>query len=613
MPVLDFENDSVAPTGWTNESSAWSLSTAQKSAGRYSATMTTADSTPYALVTSSDDSNSGSTMVTATMRGTAGTSTTIRLLLLIRHTGASTTGGSNYMGYLNFNAGLQLYRRNAGALTQLGSTVGTSSTFAKDVWYRATLRETSANVFAFRVQRLSDLQWLNSSGTWVTDSTASTIALTYDDSASGSKLTGVGKHGAGGLITTGATSAAVWIDDIQVDQFYTSESVTANADSASVFFSPYAWRTSGSGASAKQICANTGNYFKTKFTGNSCNLYFDTSNYGSMTAKHTTNPEISYSVDGKRRRNRVLYDSDMVTGVRIHDDDIIGTGTHTLQVWYKASTSTDDSWTTPVNSVIFSGFRLGTGYALASPDLRTNRMYVGGDSITRGAAVLQEYASVAATDTRSITDGALSYVHAIAERLDAEVGVIGFSGQGWSTTGSGNAPSFADAWDFYSSGQSRLSGGLLSPAPDFVLINHGTNDSGVADATLTAAIHNTSGNTGVVKDIRAAAGTDAWIFVLIPFGEIKETAITDAMTDYAADNPSDTKTELIGLGAGMAVGLTDTTRTSTSLYSYDGLHPNQYRSAQLGELTAYAMDLIMNPASTPGAGSFANLLLLGVG
>lgn len=614
MPVIDFENDSVAPTGWTNESSVWSLAIDQKASGLHAAKHTTVNSTPYGVFTSGNDSNSGACRVSASVRGTATTATDLRLLICLRQSGASLAAGTHYRCYMNFNAGLQLFRTVSGTPTQIGSTVGSSSTFAKDVWYRFVCQITSATVITLRVQRLTDLQWLNSSGTWVTDTTAATVALTVDDDASGSKITGVGAHGAGGLIVAGATSAAIWVDDIQVDYFTSAETATANADSASVFYSPWAWRLTGSGASAKQITADTGNYFKTKFTGNACALYFDTSNYGSMTAKHTTNPEIAYSIDGKKRRHRTIYDSDMITGVRLHDDDIVGTGTHTLQVWFKASTSTDDNWTTPVNSLIFTGFRLGTTYALASPDLLTYRLLCFGDSITRGAASAPKYASVPATDTRSITDGALSYVHAIAERLDAEVGIVGKSGQGYTVVGSGNVPSFVNAWDFYSDSQSRLSTGLLVPEPDFITINEGTNESAVADATVTAAIHTATANTGVLKDIRAAAGADAWMFVIVPFGQIKVTAITDAVDDYQADNPSDTKLVSINLGTDMSVGLTDTTRAGSSLWAYDGLHPNQYRHAQLGELVAYAMDLTINPPSPPPqSGSIANMLLLGVG
>jgi lysophospholipase L1-like esterase len=581
-PIVDFESGSVTQTGWTNESTIYSIASDQSATGTYSAKHTTADSFAYGYYTTSSDSNSGNCRVTASLRATYSGGTGFRLGCFLRGSGATTNGGSHYMAYLNVSAGLQLWRRNAGVLTQLGSTVGSSSTFASNIWYRCVFQVTSADVLTIQVQRLSDLQWLNSSGTWVDDSTAATVAVSYDDNASGSKITGTGKHGALVVLVAGTTGGSTWVDDVHVDYFTTTESARIDADDADVFFSPWAWRPSGSGATAKKTTATTGNYLKTVFTGDTASLLVDTSGYGGLATIHTKNPVIKYSIDGAPFVSRHVYSSDMATGIPLKG--ITGTGSHTLELFFAASTSTDDDWTTPENALIVSGLRLGTSYDVSTPTLRPNRTLFYGDSITRGAAAAQTSSSIPATDTRSITDGRLAYTAATAQAMDSEYGVVAFSGQGWTVASAGNAPDFESTWDEYSNGQSRLSTGLLTPEPDHIFIVQGTNDSAATDADVTNAVYNTGSNTGTLKSIRAAAGA-AKMFLVVPFGQFKATAIEDGFDDYQADD-SDSDTFLIDLGTAASLGLTDASRTGASVYSYDTLHPDQSTHGRLGAMLA---------------------------
>jgi hypothetical protein len=178
-------------------------------------------------------------------------------------------------------------------------------------------------------------------------------------------------------------------------------------------------------------------------------------------------------------------------------------------------------------------------------------------------------------------DATHAFTYTCAAALGAEFGVVGIARQGWTIPGDGgsNVPIFATAWPYHSAGKPRG----FSPAPDYVIVMHGTNDAlSPADPTHVQAT--------VQSWIAAAraAMPSSRLYVVVPFGGFERAPITQAVQAYKAANASDTKVFLIDLGVSVQTGLTNPSGQA-SAQSHDGIHPNAAVSAALGTQLAVAI------------------------
>jgi hypothetical protein len=197
-----------------------------------------------------------------------------------------------------------------------------------------------------------------------------------------------------------------------------------------------------------------------------------------------------------------------------------------------------------------TGFKIDSAATLGTYTPRTKLMYTWTDS--RGA--------------RDVTTGVPGGGHAahaftarLGELLDAEVAQIGFEWQGINYAHISTAPNGEDSWDFYSSGNSRLSGGLMPIDPDFVYVSWGRNDfalASVGNSTYQTALSNT------LAAMRAAMPT-AVIFVEVPLEGMYRAQVVAAV---AAQSDSDIR--VIDLGDDGAELLTN------GLYNDDTIHVN---------------------------------------
>lgn len=115
--------------------------------------------------------------------------------------------------------------------------------------------------------------------------------------------------------------------------------------------------------------------------------------------------------------------------------------------------------------------------SLQAPVLRPRKLLCFGDSITEGVNTLS-----APLGGGSLADSSadVSWALELGRLLGAEVGVVGFGGQGFTTNGGGGVPTFGDAWDWLWDGQARD----FSDPPDWCVWNQGTN--GVTIAAVAA-------------------------------------------------------------------------------------------------------------------------------
>lgn len=377
---------------------------------------------------------------------------------------------------------------------------------------------------------------------------------------------------------------------LHLDNLAASTPATVAITDPNLFFSPYNWSSDGGGsmlasnvrASSTMAQTNTpGAYLKFNVSAASAGnvaLLLDTSPLNGITAANC--PTLAVSVDGQAFATPLLAYAAGTTRLQLAGS--LAAGTHTFAIYFRSVTSNSslamgDRWNTPASVVKLTGIELdGKGSAAAAPTLRSKRMIVYGDSITEAVD------AVGNSNANADQDSTQSYAQLIGAGLDAEVGIIGWSAQGWTVAGYGNVPRFYDTvtpanstFDKYYAGTSRLIGGALVPPPDYVAVLHGRNDAsqGAADASVTSAV------SAWLPAMRSGAPA-ARIFVIIPFDGSKRSAITAGFN--AAPDPH---ASLIDLGAAIQPSM-----SSGGLHTNDGIHPNARGHATFGAMLIKQMN-----------------------
>jgi len=354
------------------------------------------------------------------------------------------------------------------------------------------------------VQRVSDSLWLTSAAGW--DGTRQACV-----SATNGGVTTAGK--AALWLTTATSTTGRHLDSFSAGPLV--EPAVISVNDAGLFWSPYTWRISGSSFAESN---NTGAYLRTTFTGTSVAVTVDVANLVAASTTALKYPAIKYRVDGAAWSRTQLSSSSTDVSLATGLTD----ASHTLEVVIVGLAFDIDRFTTPVSAVKITGVKLDEGKSVASPTLRTNRVIMFGDSNTEGLEIL------GATTTVANTDSVQAWPYLIARAIDAEYGVVAFASQGYiSGLAGANTGSFSANWDLYSTGNSRLVSGLLSPVPDTIIINHGDNDPDT-DSTTTGII-------AVLGELRTAAPL-AKIVVCIPVNLELESRIRAAVTSVGDSN-----------------------------------------------------------------------------
>ncbi len=474
-------------------------------------------------------------------------------------TGRALTNATTFYAILRNGTEWRLYKLVAGSGTVLGTV---SVAVSSSVTYRLTLTMTGTAISGM-IQRLSDNWFLNSSAAWQPSST--TFA-----SATDSAITAAGKAG---LWLNGAdsgASGAQW-DNFQAGDPPTAQNAVIGITNANLFLSPYNWYTSGT-AWAQTV--NPGAYLKAYVEGTSYKLNVDVSPLVTGSATAAQYPTIAYSINGAAWTTYQLLSTDTAITLATGLSDL----TRTVEVYLQGTTTGIDRWTNPYSVLRVYGLTLDVGKGASPPTLRTKRMLVYGDSITEGAAALASGGLVTAWDSTQ------TFAQLLARVYDAEVGIVGFSGQDYDVAGNANVPALSAAWDLYTAGHSRLTGGLFSPAPDYLITNHGTN--GVTVSATVAAI---------LASWRAAAGTACKILATYPAGYSATPVanILSGFNSYQTATP-DPNAKLLDHGASVI---------TTAQTTFDSTHPNVRGHAQFGALLASKAATALTSGAVPSIGS----------
>jgi lysophospholipase L1-like esterase len=318
---------------------------------------------------------------------------------------------------------------------------------------------------------------------------------------------------------------------------------------------------------------NPGAYSKFRFRGTGLKLGIDLTLFEATDPNDSDYPYLKWRVDGGSWREQIttsgMTEMILARGLELAD--------HTLEVYFESIQRNRDRWHNPPASISFTSATVLDG-ALLPPILRSQRWIAFGDSMSEGVCCdAADYDNVyqSAARTWSIQVG---------ERLDAEVGIVAFTAQGFATPGPApsQVPAFHTAsvqtWQQLFSSQERNYTGI-----DAILVSHGTNDEAISDADLEGHVQ------GFLRDFRNAnAGTT--IYLLAPFGGARRAQITNAFHAYQAAK-LDADCHLIDITDMDATLTEDLNGDATySTYSYDGLHPNQAGHDRIAVLVSNAID-----------------------
>jgi len=316
--------------------------------------------------------------------------------------------------------------------------------------------------------------------------------------------------------------------------------------SPAVFLSPY-------NTTAQGEWIYPGGYLKTTFTGTRAVLHIDTQTMQGPA------PKFRWSIDGGPLQTAQASSTlPLAAGLR--------PGRHALTVWLAATDANYDRWRQPQQIVRLKSLEIDDGAKLSAPrGLHKKRAVFFGDSITEGAWNLGN--SYRVVDKKWVdwvkhSDATEAWPFFLAARMGVEYGVIGSGGMSWLRPSHSSIPPFPEAWRFHYQGHPRD----FRPAPDYVVVNMGTND-GTRDTAPAV--------TAWLREVlRTFPKAQIWLF--IPFGQQNKGPLEAALAAV-----SNKRIHKIDLGPANAQGLNKYGAHSAT--SHDGLHPKAATHRSLAE------------------------------
>lgn len=364
---------------------------------------------------------------------------------------------------------------------------------------------------------------------------------------------------------------------------FTAQPVTNNVAAAAVpnafdvtkiLFSPYNWDVQS--GYAKTI--NAGAYFKTCFGGATCTLNFD------MTGIANPVPKLVYRVDETGPWVTVDLAASIVISMPA---DTATYPSHFLEVMVRSTSEVNSRWVSQATATKLIGVVLATGKTLSLPPAQPRFGLYYGDSITEGINTLKNTG-----DATVRSDAGQGWAYLSAKMIGAEAGIVGFGRQGFISTGNPDVPVFQNTWNLLYKDVPRS----FTRAPDYIVINQGTNDNG---GNIQVAA------TAVLNNLLAATPASTKIIVLRPFNG-SSNAFWAAAVSGSAD-PS-------------RITHVDTTGWFNTTNSPDALHPNGFENvSHIAPLMAAKLREVLGtggstaPAPVTGTSSFTTDAMINSG
>lgn len=195
------------------------------------------------------------------------------------------------------------------------------------------------------------------------------------------------------------------------------------------------------------------------FTGDNIVLSFDTTNYQDPV------PHVYLQLDGGD-----MFESAITSFLRVNSSS----GEHVLRVIYKSAVEAQPRFYHPlVGKIAFKGF-WADNTAVLPEDNRKTIEFVG-DSITEGVLIdVELFENAGPQETRPFVDDVTAtYAYLTAKHFGLKNLHMGYGAVGVTHGGQGMVPKAAKAYPYCFDGAP-----VTYPHPDYILINHGANDSG---------------------------------------------------------------------------------------------------------------------------------------
>lgn len=263
---------------------------------------------------------------------------------------------------------------------------------------------------------------------------------------------------------------------------------------------------------AAQDCQNTatpGAFLNFCFQGTRACMHFDT------VYNQAPLPHLWVSVDGGARTEVPLD-----RYLRVNADQV---GKHTVQVIVKGMVEMFPRWYLPLaNKVSFCGVEADELLPLPKPRRRPKTIELVGDSITEGVLIDEDcrYFPTDQLNRPWQDDVTATYGWLMAEALGLTPLSMGYGAVGVTHGGCGGVPTAADAYPYCYAGAPVSYG-----HPDYVFINHGTNDWGADSLAFTE---------GYVRllDVILTAHPKTQVIAMSPFCGAHEEDLEKLVAEY---------------------------------------------------------------------------------
>jgi hypothetical protein len=389
----------------------------------------------------------------------------------------------------------------------------------------------------------------------------STVISGVSDSTYATGIPGVNMYSSGDTDSTGwAMTSFSYTNGALPNSGGGSFTLSAAANDSSFLYSPWNWAqgtyTSGTYAGKTYAAAvNPGAYIRQQYQfGTSAVLHFDVTNLGSFNAADI--PHIAVRVD-----NGPFVKYSAATSVDISSQLNSNTSTgqnHLIEILFNSvqeATGGQERFNVvsgtgvvaPVASLIFLGTTYNSGATWSAPPRRKYNVLLDGDSITEGADA-QGNSTSGNSYPGTNNDASAGWAFNLAQACDAEVGVVGFSGQAVANT----LYYVHNALYTYASVYQGVPRNFASPTPDAVGLDWGTNDGASAQSDFVAGIQ-------TIHSTIATAAPHAKFFM---------------WEDYRAQQTPGEVAAMSAIGGKLITGLLDGGFMTNGIAdSYDGNHP----------------------------------------
>lgn len=265
--------------------------------------------------------------------------------------------------------------------------------------------------------------------------------------------------------------------------------------SSGLHYSPYNWDVNQSRA----FTNNSGAKITTLIKGGATKL---TLKFNVADQSATVPSKIAYRVD-----NMEWVIVPVTAQVDVPLPDITKAwSVHKLEIILSTTSEAVGRWANPYpSSIKFLGIdTVPENCTAVKPPEKPLFGLVFGDSITEGIGTIGK-----GGDSTTRSDALQSWAFQLGDEIGAEIGVVGFGLLGMSRAGHGGVPKLGDSWKNLAANIPRV----LSPEPDFIVINLGTNDKNGNISVPTFSADYISTVNAMLKET-----SNTKIFVMVPFG-----------------------------------------------------------------------------------------------